>query len=56
MGLCLLGYVSHRVEIGCDRGLLRTDLLGVKKKKKDNKRLTQDVLERRVVIGEWLGD
>ena len=30
--LCLLGYVSRRVEIGHDRGFLRTDVLGVKKK------------------------
>jgi hypothetical protein len=32
MGLCLLGHALHKVEIGHDRGLLRIDVLGVKKK------------------------
>jgi hypothetical protein len=44
-----LGYVSHEVEIGYDRGSSRTDVLGVKNKTiKDS---CKDVLVRRMVIG-----
>ena len=31
-GPCLLGSVSHKIEIGHGRGLLRTDVFGVKRK------------------------